>query len=195
MSIFKKIVTTILFLTISSAYAGTKVEVMAEFKKDAPKLKSHPLNSKKTAYLIGNTFNEEILSKYGDVDKKEKNNRISLTKVGEEPLQCVAFVKAVSNAKSTGEWIRGEKLSPLNSFPRFTVVATFSKDGQYFINNPTPHVGILYQHTPDGIYLLDQNHLDSSYGKTPTGEIAVHFVPFNNNSGPGNASNFYVVEQ
>ena len=78
----------------------------------------------------------------------------------------------------------------------FTLIATFSSNGKYpYPENPTPHVGVLYQHTPDGIYLLDQNHLDSSYGSSPIGEIAVHFVPFNNNKGPSNASNFYVVEQ
>jgi len=158
-----------------------------------------PTSNPYTAYVKGVDENVAILSKYGNVDVHYQFNRISLTKVGEWHLQCVAFVKAVTNSGSAEDpingWKKGDSISQFSNLPQFTPVAVFNSSGTY-AGNYAKHAALLMKVEPTGIYLLDQNHKDNTYGLSPIGQIAYHFVPFDHDkSGPSNAYNYSVILQ
>lgn len=179
-----------------NAFAFEIVQTKSSFKTDAVKLKMHtPTSNPYTAYAKGNTDNINLLSKYGNTDVDYATDRISLTKIGEDPLQCVAFLKAVTNARETASWRKGDSISPLSNLPQFTPVAVFNSNGTYS-GNYAKHAALLMKVEPTGIYLLDQNHKDASYGLNPIGHISYHFVPFDNSkSGTSNAYNYSVITQ
>lgn len=108
------------FIFVNIAFATTPVAVKSSFVNEIGTLKVHPtINdgySTKVNYLAGNTFNSTILDKYDGTNIPIINtidNRISITPTGEYDRQCVAFIKGVTNAKSTSSWRRGSAISIL----------------------------------------------------------------------------------
>lgn len=183
---------------INFAFALTPIEVKNDFKNEIGTLKVYPMindgYSTKVNYLAGNTFNQNILTKYdgGNTPEINSNQRISITPPNEYYNQCVAFIKGVTNAKSTSSWRRGSAISVLTQ--KYAVIATFSSDG-FYENNHKSHVAIYIAQTNEGIYVLDQNFRGSF--SNPVGEIAVRLIPWTSNStsSQAKASNYYIVEQ
>jgi hypothetical protein len=71
--------------------------------------------------------------------------------------QCVAFVRASSDAPHVSQWRRGESVRTAGELPKGQAIATFDEDGRY--GNHTDgrsHAAILIARHADGLLVWDQ---------------------------------------
>ena len=70
--------------------------------------------------------------------------------------QCVAFVRAASNAPPSSAWTRGTRVKSTSYISTGTVIATFGSSGNYGNRKDgTSHASIFLRKTPTGIVVLD----------------------------------------
>lgn len=189
----KRLVFACLVLFLGNAWALSPIQVNSTFRSEVPSLHAFPITSDQyssiVSYLKYDTFNVNKLTKYDGANSPYlvETDKISITPVGENWGQCVAFIRGVSNALTTSSWRAGSALNI--SSPKYSVVATFGANGSY-----SGHVGILIAVTDGGIYLLDQNY-NNVYHE---GAISLHFIPWNAQSStypPASGVNYRIVLQ
>ena len=94
--------------------------------------------------------------------------------------ECVALVRAWSNAPQAAQWIRGEQVRGNTHLSRGTVIATF-ENGHYH-----GHAAIYMGEIGDGIRVYDQWNAQKPH------ERIIHYTGHHSFVNDGN--NYYVVE-
>jgi len=107
--------------------------------------------------------------------------------------QCVAFVRAASNAPPSSAWTRGAQVKSTNYISTGTVIATFGSSGKYGNRKDgTSHAAIFLRKTPTGIVVLDQ-WVWMGGAKQVVHERTIHFGRVAGQA-VNNGDNYYVVE-
>lgn len=76
------------------------------------------------AYVKPSSNNINYLNSLCTGNVYQNGNALSFDKYGENSGQCVAFAKAVINAKGTSSWYGTEKVSPNKQLTPYTPIAT-----------------------------------------------------------------------
>ena len=129
--------------------------------------------------------------KFGTVDEDQLSNLISLAPQSELNAglgyQCVGLVKAVSHLGLTKTWKDGGRITPNNLPRKWSIIATFDKDGKY--NNG--HTAIVLKATKNYIYVIDQNWHGT--GLKPVGDILIHVIKFTGRGALTDAGRYSVI--
>lgn len=196
-----------LFLIIMSLNAYSQDYVFATLKpgviQDLESLISDPnnfvngtdKNGKSIAYLkytdeISKVFTDYSWVKTSNVASDDIDYQEELISVAEKHdytyLQCVQFVRALSNAKGTNTWQSSGKIGNTNSaylnrdmYLKWRIIAKFKTNGKYWQDgDPKPygHVAIAIGSNSNGVYVIDQNW--EGDGESFNGKVALHLIPW-----------------
>jgi len=114
--------------------------------------------------LVGLKNSSSVLTAFADFNTRKVQGKslsgkvVSVTTVGDESCQCVAFVKTMTNyAGSTSNWREGQSLATMdiNNLAIGTSIATFNRNGDYDFGHTAIVVG--KSGRGDWIEVIDQN--------------------------------------
>lgn len=194
----KKVIFGILSLVILSTnvYAGVKANwqlypSVISSTQDANNIEAATINGKHATKFLYTEHTAAAFDWIGSVLEHDDGyiSAASETRFG---YQCVGFVKGVAPGVNvhTSNWKPDTAVSA-DSLPAMgSVIATFNSNNKYF-----GHVAIYLSGNSEGIYVIDQNWDDTTFGVNWVGKIYTHFIPFDNsNSLTNNANNYYTVK-
>jgi len=190
------------------AYAATPVMVHSSFGDPLADLSTFSGTSpwgEAMSYVADNNANVTLLSAYATDNIWSGMSICGSTPTGYVSIQhgsvlntrrqCVALVRAFSNAGLTDNWRRGGNVKN-SSITTPCVIATFERtqNGQPRYQG---HTAILLEKTSAGITVLDQNWHNGNPNNDMDGIVSIHFLKFKamGVKSVSNASRYYVVEQ